>query len=226
MDISTGDGANKVNGNGNVLTQDRQITSFDKIEIQGVFNVYLSQGDIESVKVETDENIQPLIITSVEDNVLKLKMRDSTSIGKMKKINIYINVVHLSKLNTEGVGKLACLNKLNIDDLELNCKGVGATSLNLSGEKLSVKSEIVGALMLSGNVKEVTINHSGVGVIEAYDLKTESMNLDADGIGTAEVYASKQLTISTKGLGGVKYKGHPEVKNIRNDGIGKIVEVD
>lgn len=224
--ISTGNSSTQINGNGNVQSQNRPVNQFAQIDIQGVFNVFLSQANQESVKVETDENIQPLIITSVENNILTVKMRDSTSIGKMKKINIYISFPHLTKLTTEGVGKLNCLNKLKVDDLELNCSGVGITDLNLSGNKLFIKSEIVGAIVLSGDVSEVKINHSGLGMIEAFELKTEKLSLDADGIGAAEVYATKELNINANGVGGVKYKGNPAIKNIKNEGIGKVESED
>ncbi|MGZ4057297.1 MAG: head GIN domain-containing protein [Bacteroidia bacterium] len=224
MTVTTGDGSYKVTGNGKQTSQNRDTGPFNQIEIEGVFNVYLSQGDKESVKVETDENIQPLILTTVKDNVLSVKMKDSTSINKMKKINIFISLVDISKLSSTGVGSLKCSQKLNLKNLEFMSKGVGATDLKLSVEKLTVHSEIVGALMLSGDAKEVVINHNGVGIIQAFDLKAEKLSLRSDGIGSAEVYASKELNINSSGLGGVKYKGNPEVKNIKNEGLCKIEE--
>jgi hypothetical protein len=115
---------------------------------------------------------------------------------------------------------------LTLDNLELDCKGVGTTELNLSADKMSIKSEIVGALILTGDVRDVKINHSGLGLISAYNLKTEKLSLDADGIGAAEVYATKELNINSKGVGGIKYKGNPEVKNIRNEGIGTVQQDD
>jgi len=226
MTISNDDNAAKVNGNGTVQSQNRPVTSFDKIEIEGVFNVFLEQKETESVRVETDENIQPLIITSVENNVLSVKMRDSTSIGYVKKINIYIGIHQLTKLSTTGVGKLSCQNKLVVPQLDLTCTGVGITDLNLETEQLHIKSEIVGALQLSGSAKQAKIDHSGVGIIQAFDLKTEQLSLDVDGIGAAEVYASKELNVNAKGVGGVKYKGNPEKTNVKNEGLGKVERAD
>ena len=226
MTISTGDGSYKVTGNGKLISENREVSSFNQIDIEGVFNVVLTQGEKESVKVETDENIQPLILINVADNVLSVKMKDSTSINKMKKINIYISVVDISKLTSNGVGSLKCPQKLKLKDFELITKGVGATDLKLSVEKLTIHSEIVGALILSGEANEVVISHNGVGIIEAFELKAEKLSLHSDGIGSAEVYASKELTINSSGLGGVKYKGDPQVKNIKNDGLCKIEETN
>ncbi len=226
MTIKTGDGSNEVEGNGKVISEAREVPAFNEIRIEGVFNVFLSMGEKATVKVETDENIQPVIIASVENGVLTIKMKDSTSLSKMTKIDVFVSVAELRKLSTEGVGKLRCLTQLEVKELELNCKGVGSTSIDLISEKLTVHSEIVGALMLAGRVNEVLIDHNGVGGIQAFNLKAEKLRLNLDGIGGAEVFASKELLIEAKGLGGIKYKGNPQVKNIDNKGIGKIQQVD
>ncbi|OFY84638.1 MAG: hypothetical protein A3F72_01385 [Bacteroidetes bacterium RIFCSPLOWO2_12_FULL_35_15] len=224
--VSTGDGSNKVTGNGKVKSEQREINHFNKIEAVGVFNIILSQSDQESVKVETDENIQPLILTSVENEVLTISMKDSTSIDKMKKINIYISFTDLSKLNSTGVGSLKCATKLNLKEFELDAKGVGATELNIDAEKLTINSEIVGALVLAGTVKEVIINNKGLGAISAFDLKAENLSLRSEGVGAAEVYASNDLRVDVSGLGSVKYKGNPKTKNIKKEGLSKVERAD
>ncbi|MDQ3048256.1 MAG: DUF2807 domain-containing protein [Bacteroidota bacterium] len=226
MTVKTGDGSNKVEGNGKVISEAREVPEFNEIRLEGVFNVFLSMGEKATVKVETDENIQPVIIASVENNVLTIKMKDSTSLSKMTKINIYVTVTELRKLSTEGVGKLRCMSRIEAKELELNCKGVGTTSIDLIADKLTVHSEIVGSMILAGRVSEVHIDHNGVGGIQAFNLQAEKLKLNLDGIGGAEVFASKELIIEAKGLGGIKYRGNPQVKNIDNKGIGKIQQVD
>jgi hypothetical protein len=222
MTVSTGDGDNKVEGNGKEVLKTRDVSRFNEINIEGVFNVFLSQGDRASVKVETDENIEPMVLTTVENNVLVLKMKGNMEVSKMKKINIYICCENISQLTSNGVGTLKCTNQLKLKNFELICKGVGETDLNLSVEKLNINSEIVGALLLKGSATEASINHSGIGIIQAFDLKTEKLSLNLDGVGAAEVFASKELNISSSGLGAVKYKGNPAVKNIKKEGLGKI----
>lgn len=224
--ISTGDGSNKITGNGKIVSEQREIKSFNSISIEGVFNVSLQQGNKEAVKVETDENIVPAIITVVENDTLKVKMKDSTSIHKMTKLNVFITLVSISSISTVGVGALKCTNSLHLKDLDLNIEGVGETELNLEADKLKIKSKTVGALILSGVVKETFINHNGVGIIKAFDLKSEKLSLSTSGVGAAEVFASQELTIDASGIGGVEYKGGATKTQINNDGIGKIVCVD
>ncbi len=224
--VSTGDGSNKASGNGKLKSEQREVSSFNKIEADGVFNLILSQSGKDSVRVETDENIQPLILTSVENETLKIKMKDNTSIDKMKIVNIYISFASISKMNTNGVGSIKCTDKLNLKEFELNCKGVGAAELNLDAEKLTINSEIVGVLVLSGVVKEAVIHNQGLSVISAFNLKTEKLNLHSEGAGAVEVYASKDLSVDISGLGSVKYKGNPETKSVKSEGLSKVESVD
>jgi hypothetical protein len=222
MTVTTGDGSERVEGNGKLVTSEREAGSFNRIDLQGVFNVILSQGEKEALKVEAEENVLPLVETSVEGNTLKVKMKENTSIRKMKKINIYITFVDLSAISSEGVGMLKAAQHLKFRELLFSSKGVGATQLDLEADKLNIRSEIVGAMFLKGKVTEASIEHKGVGAIEAFDLQAEKMTLVSEGVGSAEISASKELNVRSAGLGGVKYKGDPQIKNIRNQGLGKV----
>jgi len=224
--ISTGDGSNKITGNGKLVSDQREIKPFSSIAIAGVFNVILNQGNSESIKVETDENIVPLIITVVENDTLKVKLKDSTSIRKMTKLNVYITLATIASINTMGVGSLKSEDTLHLKDLELNIEGVGATEICLVADKLSVNSKTVGAIVLSGIVNETSIIHNGVGLIKAFDLKSKKLSLQTSGVAAAEVFASEEISIEASGIGGIEYKGGATKKQINNDGIGKVVCVD
>ncbi|HEY0029293.1 MAG TPA: head GIN domain-containing protein [Bacteroidia bacterium] len=226
MNLTTGDGSEKVVANGKLAVIEVQPGAFNQVKLNGVFNVFLIQGEKESVKMEADENVLPFILTSVDNAVLTVKMKNDIAINKMKKINVYITFVNLSKVSTEGVGMLNCADRMTFKEIELDCKGVGATRLDLVAEKLTIHSEIVGAMFLKGLVTEVVIDHKGVGAIRAFELKAEKLTLNSEGIGTAEVYASKELNIHSSGFGGVQYKGDPATKNINTEGLGKVARVD
>lgn len=224
--VTSGDGLKKMEAGRELMSEQREIDAFNKIEVEGVFNVFLIQGNHESVKVESDKSILPLVLTEVKNNVLTIKLKANSSINKMKKINVYVTFVDLSELSTKGAGMLSCANKLHFNDLELDLKGAGAIHLELEANRLNIDTEIVGVLFLAGRANVVNLDHKGIGAIEAFDLKAEKLSLKSDGVGKAEVYASKELRIKAKGLGSVEYKGNPAVKNIQNEGFGKVVSVN
>ena len=45
-----------IEGNGKMVTRDVSVSSFDALQASGVYELKLSQGSKESVKIEADEN--------------------------------------------------------------------------------------------------------------------------------------------------------------------------
>jgi hypothetical protein len=224
--VKTGDGSNKVEQEGTEGKEQRKVGDFNMIEIDGVFNVNLSQGNETRLSIEGDKAILEHIITAVEGNTLMLKMEDDTDFGDIDPIHINVQVTDLSSIKTTGVGKLESIGILKLDQFQLNSEGVGAIDLKLSANKLVVKSSSVGAITLAGKVKDADITHNGVGVLQAFDLLTHNLTLSSNGIGAAEVYASESIAIDASGVGSVQYKGNPKTKNIKSEGIGKVEAVD
>ena len=52
-------------GSGNVVKEERKVSSFNAIEVSGAFDVELVQGTAIAVTVEADDNLMDLIRTEV-----------------------------------------------------------------------------------------------------------------------------------------------------------------
>lgn len=225
--ITTGDGSSgKIEGNGKVRMEPRNVSAFHAILITGVFNVQLEQGSREAVKVEADENIQPLILTEVDHDTLKIMLKKDVSISNSKKINVFITLVDVSKIDMKGVGTLKCASVLKLKELEFRNEGIGATSLNVEVGKLTVNTESLGALKLTGLADDAFITQNGVGVLQAFELKTNKLVLTTSGVGASEVYAANEISIDASGIGGVKYKGGASKRKIKSEGLSKVVEAE
>lgn len=224
--VKTGDGSHEVNKNGSEVSETRQVGSFNEIYLDGVFNVYLRQGDKEELIIEADKEEAAQILSEVKNETLVISMKDDTDFGDMEPVKIYVTVRDLKSLSTEGVGAVTCEQALKLDNFTLTCKGVGAIDIKLSANSLVVKSETVGAITLAGKVNDADISHNGVGVLQAFELFAKNLKLSSEGVGAAEVYASESIDIDAKGVGSVAYKGNPKTNNINSEGIGKVAAVD
>ena len=71
---------NRVNGNRNVVTEDRSTKEeFTKIKVSAGLELYISQGSKNQITVEADENFQEIIITEVNNGVLKISAISSAT---------------------------------------------------------------------------------------------------------------------------------------------------
>src|SRR5580765_5916370 len=116
--------AQDIKGDGNVVKVTRTAGSFDEIKLEGVVNLFLTQGSSEAITIESDKNIIPYIETKVEGNRLTIKNSQDVNIKKFTKLNVYVTVKDLKNISSDGVGNVKTESKLNLNDLTINSTGV------------------------------------------------------------------------------------------------------
>ncbi len=212
----------KVKGSGSVITEARSVSSFDKIEIGGIFNVFLSQGDVENVEVEIDDNLQQYVKIYNEGNTLVVDAEKGVNWKRVTKNNVYITLKNINELNVKGVCTVKSRTALKCDNLELDVEGIGNSRLELYCHQLDIKHGGVGSIELNGETVDLIIRKNGVGHLDAKNLKADNVNIKNSGVGSAEIYASKELTIRNSGVGSISYSGDATIKSVHSDGVGKI----
>lgn len=210
-----------VTGDGNVTKQVRMIKSFSEINIDGLFDVTISQGDKESVTVETDANLQEFVEVSNNGNSLMVGLV-SLKIKKISHMKIHIVLKDVSKITGHGLGDLKTGMILKLALLELRINGVGDAKFKLDCNQFNLKCEGVADVYLSGTSKRVKMDCRGVGDIHAYDLKVTDLKLKQTGVGDTKVHVTGDLTIDFSGVGDISYKGEPKTKKIEQEGVGTV----
>ena len=214
-------------GNGHVTSEQRTVSPFSKITIEGTFPVEISQtGGEESVKVETDENLQKTVVVKTDGSELIIKTADDESIRRSTKMKVYVNIKKLTDLDFKSVGTLSSSDTLKLDSLNLNSESVGKLNLSLNAKYLRANLESVGSTTLAGNVYEVRINNKSVGALSAFDLKTKVMMIHSTSVGLTEVYADSAFYIRSAAVGALYYKGPGDVKELKSEGIGRVQKKD
>ena len=217
--------AQKVTGNGNVVEENRPVEPFSALEVGGVLNVYLSQGDTESLTVEADENILNLIETENRGSTLVVKLKKGVNIKKAERKNVYITLRSIDELEVGGVVNVKSETPIAIEKLKLDIGGVGNTDLELRGDQLDIKADMVGNVTLRGEVQEANIKNGGVGSLNAFDLVVNKLTIKNTGVGSAEVHAQDEISITSSGVGSVRYQGDAVVKELSTSGVGKVKKI-
>jgi len=204
----------KIEGSGNIVTKEVTVQPFDQLEASGVFNVVLTQGAKESVKIEAEDNLQPLFEVKNDGSKLMVDMKKDSHFNSKKKMTVYITFKNLKSMDLKMVGNVSSEGNLNFGDLSLANKSVGSVDLALNAQRLDIKNKSVGNLKLSGKANNAVIRSNSVGAIKASDLLVQTMDIDNDGVGSAEVNAVKELKVKDSFLGKVKNAGSATAKRI------------
>ena len=210
------------NSNKDAVSEDRSISSFSKLSIHGVFNLYLSQGDKESLRIEAGEQTMDKITTRNDGEQLIIELEEGFELFDRDQINIYLTITDLDSFEFEGVGNIKTETVLRLKDLDLKGDGVGNTKLELEADRIDAEFNLVGNVTLSGKVETIDLKNNGLGNVDAADLKAQFMTLDSNGIGKVEVYCEQEISITANGIGKVTYSGDAEVKKLDRNGIGKV----
>jgi len=180
---------NEVVGSGSRQTQPRQVGSFTSISTEGAFEIEVILQKPQSLEIEGDDNILPLISTEVSNNVLHIRNLRGYSVREP--INFRITAPNLDGLSSSGAGKI-------------NISGV-------KNDKFEIDVSGAPTIKLSGDTKVVDINTSGAGKIDAHKLRATRAVVESKGVSRVEVYASQELNVTVSGPSRVIYEGDPVV---------------
>ena len=212
-------GGERVQGNGKIVKQNRAPGHFTALATSVGGNVEIHMGATESITVEADDNIVPLIETVVESGTLRIRpVRQNLQLDT-RNMKIVVQVRTLDKIAVAGSGSVDA-NQLKLESLKVNVGGSGSINLrDLQSESLTVALGGSGGLTASGNTERVQVSIGGSGQVQAERLAARTAAVSIGGSGQATVWASKSLNLSVAGSGDIAYYGDPTVsKSIAGSG--------
>ena len=128
----------------------------------------------------------------------------------------------MNELNISGACSLNSEEIFKGDELKIDMGGAGIIDLEVDIKELKLFISGAGAVKLAGNVDRQQIDMSGAGGYEASDLVSKFCEINISGVGNADIYVLEKLQATISGLGGINYKGKPEVIESDVSGLGVI----
>jgi hypothetical protein len=201
------------------------VKSFKAIHADGVFNVYLSQGSKESVVVK---GYYPKnLVISNEGDTLSIHDSSGTHTSNWSiKTDIYITLTNITSMEIASVGETKCTDTLKLKSLDFSSEGVGKLSLLLNADTVRGSEDGVGKMKLAGKATYAEIADNGVGTLECDNFIVDVLHVDVNGVGSASVYAVKEIYVQSSGVGGVTYHGPAKIMQSESDGIGGVKHSD
>jgi len=210
-----------VRGNGEVVIEHRTINEyFSAIKATEGLDVYLTQSDNESVSVEADGNLQELILTEVEDGVLKIHTKENIGSAISKKVHVSFKDIS-SIVSTSG-SDVYSTNTIISERLDLKSTSGSDMKLDVNTSVLNCKSTSGSDLRLSGKTIRLIAEATSGSDIKAADLMAESSQVKATSGADITVNTSKELTAKATSGGDVKYYGNPEKVDKSDSSSGSV----
>jgi len=213
-----------IEGSGKVTTETRTVSTFNGIGLEGHANVYFTQGDEQTVKVEAEDNIMRHIITEVKGMTLKIKM-DDEDINTHKAINVYITVKELCQLELAGSGKMIGKSHINCDNMTFSIAGSGDITADIRSLAVKISVSGSGGLDVAGTTTSMDIKVAGSGKVNAKDLQAINSTVSITGSGSSTINSKEQLNVNITGSGDVHYIGEPAKLKTNITGSGNVSKI-
>ena len=217
--VINGDGfvAEKVYGSGTVVSEEREVPFFNQIHLKGTAKVILTRSASQSVRIKTDDNIMPHILTEVENGKLVISQEGKNL--RPTVLTLYISAANLEGVSISGSGDITGNEVFNSDRFYSDIAGSGDISVIVSANRLESNISGSGSIYLSGSANSYDATITGSGDVDAFELQTRDSSVVITGSGNCRVNVSDLLRAKITGSGDVLYKGHPEMsKSITGSG--------
>lgn len=229
----------KIEGNGQVTTEKRQLVSFNKIDNSGTFNVFVKQDSVFTATVEAESNLIPYVRTVVNGNTLEIDTREN--LDNNYSVNVYVTAPIIQGVELSGSGYVN-INNLDVDYLEILLSGSGSIdgyavtnslvarisgSGNIELESYTNTSDVrisgSGDIYLTGESVSGSFTISGSGQINSYSYTQNECIAKISGSGNMYMNVVDYLDVTISGSGSIYYMGDPSL-NVKITGSGSLIK--
>jgi hypothetical protein len=211
-----------VDGNGNVVSAERDISSeFSAIKVSQGLELYITQStDDVTLSIEADENLHNLIMTEVENDVLRIYSTENIRRANSKKI--MLNIEDIEAIKATSGSNVYATNTIDVEELELNTTSGAEIELNVKTQSLNCHSTSGSNIRISGTTNILIADATSGSNIKASKLKAKNSKVKATSGANISVNTSKDLTARATSGGNIRYSGNPENVNKSDSSAGSI----
>lgn len=212
---------------GKVITERRELSSFEVISAYDNVNVTLVQDSETYAEVRAGKNLQEDIELRVEHGELVIRNTSRCNWVRTydtpREVTLHLPRIH--DLFLRGSGNMRTAGNFRADTLFCHLVGAGDYDLDITSEYLNMDMYELGDYHLRGRADDFNLLVGGSGSLYASGLQSQrcSFTFNPDSDGDAHVTTIGYLGGTHAGTGTLFYKGTPLQNGIKVTGKGKVV---
>lgn len=215
-----------IHGNGDFRSEARIVGAAHAVSLNGLkADLVVTQSSNVSLRIEADENLLPLISSTVGNGRLTIEpVRDRLHLEPSAQMQIQVSLPGVNDIDLAGIGD-ASASAIHGERLHVSLSGVGSIVLSdLAVTRFTVDSAGVGSVHAAGTATHQDVNISGTGSYIAQDLPGGDATLTISGAGNAVVRVSDALRVTLSGSSSIMYYGNPQIEQ-HVSGVGTLVRL-
>jgi len=212
---------NGIKGDRNVVTENRKITEdFTAIRTSTGLDVNITQENQNAVIVEADENLQNLIVTEVENGVLKIYSEKNILSAKSKKVHVSIKT--LNSLKASSGSDVRTVKKIQSEEISIGASSGASVRMTVVANSIATNTSSGATIRVSGSADNHAAKASSGSSIKAYDLISKNVIVNVSSGANIDIHASEKIEARASSGGDIDYKGTPKKVLRRSSSGGSI----
>ncbi|MFC1987374.1 GIN domain-containing protein [Chloroflexota bacterium] len=231
---------------GKIVSEEKDFTNFTSVDIEGAFEVKITQAASFKTTVSADENFFDYIAVSKTDDTLRIYLNPHHTFTDFtlgaKTMKAEITMPNLRGLRLSGATKATITGFKSPDDFNLEVSG--ASTLEMSGSEVGdAKFEISGASKVTGDIKaedtvleisgaskaelkgsayDIVLNVSGASNANLTDFILNDANVKLSGASQATLHIKGRLDCVVNAASSLYFLGNPTMGNVQVTGASTI----
>ncbi len=197
-------------GSGTVVEAEREVASFEAIEVDGPLAVSVAVGDAAAVVVRTDDNLQERVTAEVEDDTLRLGLAETVRTDTLE-VLVTIPADSVRVLDLDGSASLTDTDPLGGPSVDLRADGASRVFVVVAVDEVDIEAAGASVVNVTGEAAQVNVSASGASSVEVGELAAQDATVDVDGASRATVQVAGTLDAQARGASTVEYTGDPQV---------------
>jgi hypothetical protein len=196
-------------GNGSIITSERTVSAFERINSSGTAIVRFHAGDEFRVVLTVDENLEEYIEITTRGNTLNIGTRSGSFSFTRFIVDVYAPT--LSGVSVSGSGRFENFEKITVPAFEATVSGSGRITGIIESERFSTTISGSGRVTVLGSSQNLDVRISGSGRFIGNEFVTNNATARISGSGGADIYVTDNLNVNISGSGSVTYRGNPRI---------------
>jgi len=210
------------------MAQDRELSgSFSAIIVSDGIDVYLTQGQSESVAVTSSEDKYLVRFkTEVVGGTLKIYYDNkgiNFAFNEKRKLKAWVSFKNIDKLHVSGGASVKVSGAIDADKLDMRFTSGSHFTGKINAKELTVDQNSGSGMNVSGRADKITVEGSSGSIFKGYDFAVDYCDAKASSGAGVHITINKELNAKANSGGGIKYKGTALIKdlNVSSGGIVK-----
>lgn len=199
-------------------TKTKKVDDFDKIVVDGVFEVDVTYSSQEKIAIDAPNNIQKLIKLNVKSGTLIVTLDKNARVNSKDGFKIHISTAKLNHFELSGAASITLNNSLKDKNFTIESSGAAIFKGDIDVEVASLDLSGATHVDLSGTAQTADLDVSGASHLNDYSFSVNDLNVDLSGASSTTITSTNSLNAEVSGASSLKYKGNPSIKGLNTSG--------